>query len=171
MSTIFDIAEDMRALDDLLTECGGDISDPDAMVALDAFLMELESDLEGKVERYVRLCKELEARSAARKEEARRIAHRAKVDAASAAGLKRRLLDALLVMDRTRVETATFKVTVGKAGGKLPLVIDEGEIPEEYICRKVSESPDTDAIRAALDSGTTLPFATYGSRAVTLRVR
>lgn len=170
MANIFEIAQDMRALDDLLTESGGDISDPTAAAAVDAFMLELENNLEEKVESYLKLVKELEARAKARRDEADRIRNRSKVDTNSAAALKRRLCDALKMIDRKRIETATFKVTVGKPGGKPPIEIDPTYLDDRWLTRVVDLVPDKDAIRAALEAGAEVKGASFGPRADTLRV-
>lgn len=72
-----------------------------------------------------------------------------------------------------KVETARYTISTAKQGGKLPLIIDEEypavDLPEHY--QKVSIEPDTQAIRAALEEGATLPFARLGTRAESLRIK
>lgn len=170
MASIFEIAQDMRALDDLMTESGGDISDPMAAEAIDAFFAELEGDLEAKVENYLRLVKELEARADARRSEADRIRNRAKVDENSAKALKRRLTDSLDMIGRTRIETPTFKVTVSSSGGKAPVSIDPDAVTEEFMREVRTHVPDKERIREALESGRALTFASLTERSRTLRI-
>jgi hypothetical protein len=62
------------------------------------------------------------------------------------------------------------RIKVVKNGGKLPLSIDEGCVPEEYIKKVVVESPDKEKIRAALESGEVLPFASLGERGTHLKI-
>jgi hypothetical protein len=60
--TIYDISADLAALESILHENGGDVSDANAEAALAEWERELESDLFGKVDRYCSLIAELEAR-------------------------------------------------------------------------------------------------------------
>ena len=78
--TLLDITEDLRALDALLEEFGGDISEPAAEAAVSQWVAELEANLGRKAEGYAALISELDARVEFRRSEARRLAERAKVD-------------------------------------------------------------------------------------------
>jgi hypothetical protein len=68
------------------------------------------------------------------------------------------------------IETDMHRFKIVKNGGKLPLSIDEGCVPEEYIKKVVVESPDKEKIRAALESGEVLPFASLGERGTHLKI-
>ena len=68
------------------------------------------------------------------------------------------------------VTTDMHRIKIVKNGGKLPLSIDEGCVPEEYIKKVVVESPDKEKIRAALESGEVLPFASLGERGTHLKI-
>ena len=88
--TIWDISADMAALESLLWESGGEIT-PQVDQAITAWEAEIQGDLHGKLENYARLIHELEARSKARADEAKRIAALAKADATAAENLRERL--------------------------------------------------------------------------------
>jgi hypothetical protein len=68
------------------------------------------------------------------------------------------------------VTTDMHRIKVVKNGGKLPLSIDDGCVPDEYIKKVVVESPDKEKIRAALESGEVLPFASLGERGTHLKI-
>lgn len=68
------------------------------------------------------------------------------------------------------VTTDMHRIKIVKNGGKLPLSIDDGCVPEEYIKKVVVESPDKEKIRAALESGEVLPFASLGERGTHLKI-
>ena len=78
--TIYDISADLAALETILHENGGDITDPQAADALAEWERELETDLAGKVDRYCALIAEMEVRAAARRAEAERLVDLAKAD-------------------------------------------------------------------------------------------
>ena len=68
------------------------------------------------------------------------------------------------------VTTDMHRIKIVKNGGKLPLSIDEGCVPEEYIKKVVVESPDKEKIRTALESGEVLPFAQLQERGTHLKI-
>ena len=51
-ATIYDISDDMAALESLLWESGGDISTPEAAAAVAAWEAELEANLHWKLDAY-----------------------------------------------------------------------------------------------------------------------
>ena len=63
--TLLEITEDLQAVDDLLTEAGGDITGVEATV--DAWMTELDQDLKGKVDNYSALITVMNARAEVRK--------------------------------------------------------------------------------------------------------
>ncbi len=170
--TLWDIDADMSALDDLIDEAEGDITACEATV--DAWFAELKGDLSAKVDGYAGFIGELNARAEARKEEADRLAHRAKIDANLRDYLKNRLKDFFAARGLKKLETKRYKLTVAGNGGKLPLLLADSaknepeKLPEPF--RKVSYSPNAEAIRAELEAGKPLEFATLGERGTHLRI-
>ncbi|MBE3099912.1 MAG: siphovirus Gp157 family protein [Planctomycetes bacterium] len=171
--TVLDITRDMDALDALLAEVEGDVTDPKVQDAVAAWFAELDADLKGKVDNYAALITTLEVRADVRAKEAERLARRAKTDAASAQFLKDRLRGELEARGIQKVETDRYRVSVIANGGKLPLVLgDEREISDAY-WREVParKEIDRDAIRQALDAGRTVAGAHYGERGRRLSIR
>jgi hypothetical protein len=121
--TLLQISDDMQALDELLAEVEGDISDPKVQEAFDAFFAEIETNLKGKVDGYCGLINEMSARAYIRTTEAHRLMHRAKVDEDAMAWLKARLKAFLEGRALRVLETDRYKVTVAGNGGKAPLDI------------------------------------------------
>lgn len=168
--TLLDITEDLQALDDLLTEAGGDITGVEATV--DAWLAELEQDLKGKVDNYAALITAMNARAEVRKAEADRLYHRAKVDSNNAKFLRERLKCSLEQRGISKLETARYKVGVSKAGGATPLIIpDPTAVPADFIRVTEIREPDKDAIRKALESGQQVAGAALGIRGTYLAIR
>jgi hypothetical protein len=168
--TLFEISNDLLALYDRLEALGGDVTAPEAEEAVDAWFTQLSHQRDEKLDNYAALIRELEARANARKEEAKRLADRARRDDEHAAYLKQRLL--LFFQDHhlKTVETRRYRLTLRRSGGKAPVLVatDPEQLPTEYQRWKVSA--DLDAIRTALEDGADLGFATLGERGHYLRI-
>ena len=68
------------------------------------------------------------------------------------------------------VTTNMHRIKITKNGGKLPLSIDEGCVPEEYLKTEAKQVPDKDKIRKALESGECLTFARLEDRGTRLKI-
>lgn len=172
MPTIYEISEDMAALDALLAETGGEIT-PEAEAAFNAFEAELAANLTTKVDAYCALIAEIDARAAARKAEAKRLADRAKTDERAADALRERLRFVWETRKLGKVETARFTVSLAKNGGKQPLDIRCGveDLPAWAVKRETVVSVDKDAIRARLDAGEPLDFASLMERGTRINIK
>lgn len=167
--TLFDITEDMHALDQLIDECDN-YEDPRIIEAVNDWFKELGDNLKGKVDNYAAYITELIARAHARTEEAQRLANRAKADKNTADWLKFRLKVTLAQRGIGKLDTARFRVSIAKNGGKVPVnIFQPNAVPHEY-CRHVPErwEPDTDKIREA---GKEVPGATINERGTHLRIK
>ncbi len=168
--TLFAISEDLQALYDRLEALGGDVTDPEVEATLDAWFEDLIEERDVKLDNYAALIRELEARAAARREEARRLTDRARRDEDQAAYLKNRLVLFFQQHGLKSVETRRYRLTVARRGGRAPvdLHVDPEALPEPF--RRVKVSADLDAIREALERGETLEFAELGERGYSLRI-
>ena len=172
MPTIYEISEDMAALDALLAETGGEIT-PEAEAAFNAFEAELAANLHAKTDAYCALLAEIDARAAARKAEAKRLADRAKTDERTADALRERLRFVWETRRLGKVETDRFTVSLAKNGGKAPLDIRCGvdELPAWAIKRETVVTVDKDAIRSRLDAGESLDFASLMERGTRINIK
>jgi len=172
MPTIYEISEDMAALDALLAETGGEIT-PEAEAAFNAFEAELAANLHAKTDAYCALIAEIDARAAARKAEAKRLADRAKADERTADALRERLRFVWETRRLGKVETDRFTVSLAKNGGKAPLDIRCGvdELPAWAIKRETVVTVDKDAIRSRLDAGEPLDFASLMERGTRINIK
>lgn len=170
--TLLDITADMAALDALLAESGGEIT-PDTEATLDAFFAETEANLAGKVDAYCALISEMEARADVRKAEAKRLADRARVDENAAAALRERLRFVWEARGLGKVQTQRYTVNLAKVGGKQKLDLRAGveDLPAWAVTTETVTTANTDAIRARLDAGEALPFASYMERGTRLSIR
>jgi hypothetical protein len=156
-ATLYEISGDLAALEDLLTEVGGELPDEVAEAAIDAWLEETGTATREKVDNYCGLIRELESRAAARKAEAKR--------------LKSRLLWFFEAHQLKTLETARFRVTAAQNGGLAPLIISVPleEVPDEFI--EFVRKPMNPMIRELLEAGERLPFAELGERGKSIRIK
>jgi len=167
---LFQITEDLAALDELLADLGGDITDPKVAETVEAWMAELDKNLHGKVDNYVALITEMRHRAETRHAEAERLANRARLDDDAADWLAERLKQALEQRGLKKLETDRYAVSVVGNGGKQPLVMT-GDVPPDWQKTRTTVEPDRERIRASLEAGEALPFATLGDRGRRLSIR
>lgn len=174
MSTLLEISDDLRSLDQLIGEIaseGGDITQVED--TLNQWFGELGAQRDQKIDNYCALIAEMQLRSAARKEESERLMKRVKVDENSASFLKAKLKSFFEEHNIQKIETDRYRVSIAKNGGATPIEYTEPveRAPQEYQRRKVETLYDTDKVRAALDAGKVLPFAKLGERGTRLAIK
>ena len=171
MSSLFEIAEDALALSDLVDELDGDITGQEEAVA--AFFAEGEDAIAKKVEGYCQLIDDATAKAKARKEQSARIAALAKTDENKAKFLKARLKEAFELLQITKLETATHKLSIAKNGGKLSVIVDdESAVLEQYgSCVVILDGEAKDNLRADLADGVEVKGARFGERGTSLRIK
>lgn len=168
--SLYSITEDLLALDQLIEDAEGDITDVEEVV--NEWFGELGDELEIKLDNYAAYIRELEARAKVRKEESDRLASRARTAKNNADFLKGRLQWFFEMRSLKKMETPRFTLTLQKNGGKLPLLIDveTEKLPEIY---QLPQPPiaDKDAIRAALEEGEEIEGCALGERGQSIRIR
>ena len=171
--TLYAIERDLAALDALLSECGGDVTDATAAAAIAAWESDLESNLIGKIDSYCGLIAEIESRANARLAEASRLQSLATTDRKSADALRARLHSAFESRGLPRIQTPRFAVSLVRNGGKAPLDIRVGadQLPEWAINRETIVTPNKDAIRARLEAGEALEFASMMNRQTRISIK
>jgi len=169
---LLQLNEEMDALDQLLAEIDGDISDDAVAEYVGQLSEEIGEAFNEKVDAYCALIREKELRVAARKEEAERLQMRARTEQRDIDWLKGTLK---YVLQTRGMKKAGNKrtATVCNNGGKTPLDlrVAPDQLPEDYRETVVSYKPNDAAIRTALDEGKELPFASYMDRGTHLRVK
>ncbi len=175
MRTLFNISDDLLALADLLTEIDGEIPEGEAGEALERWFDDLGEERDKKIDGYCALIREIEARSKAREDEAKRLQRLVTVDLNATKRLKDRLKAFFEMHQIAKLETARFKVSVAKNGGAAPLTIP-GEweeypdlAPPEWQKRIVALNGA--AIRAALEAGQEIPGCAFAERGTHLRIK
>lgn len=175
MPTLYEISEHLRAIEDVLTESEGEIADDTAGELLAEWFDQLTDQRDAKIDSYCRLIAELGARAEARRAEILRLG--ALVDAGDKAitRLKTALKAFLDAHQISKLETASFKLTVAKNGGKSPLIIpeawreDAASAPEAY--HRTYVKLDIEVIRADLEAGQAVEGCAIGDRGTHLRIR
>jgi hypothetical protein len=167
--SLYAIQNEISDIIDALLEGGQ--TEADANAALEEHLAGLDAALEDRAEAYASVIQELALRAKARKDEAARIRALAEADEAVADRLKKRLKEAMETTGKQVIDTPRFKLSVAGNGGKQPLVIETpvDDLPAEF--KVVRHEPNKDAIRAALEAGTTVPGCTLLPRGTSLRIR
>jgi hypothetical protein len=175
MPTLFQISEDVAALHDLLTECGGELPDAEAEAAIDQWLTETDQALESKVDSYVWLIREFEGRADVREQAANALMASAGADGDQAKRLRARLKAFLEICGLSKLQTEHFKLSIQANGGILPLIVPrEWEIepaaaPEQF--HKVEITLNGTAIREAIRNDEETHGAYLGERGTQLRIR
>ena len=155
--TIFDISEDLKALDDLLSDIGGEVTDEETEKAIDAWLAELGEERDRKLNNYAYLIRSIERSNEAVAEEIARLRDRKQAGENKVARLKERLKVYLEVNGIDKIKTDLFTFAVQQSGGKpkVNLVAYYAENPVELPegLRRVKFEADLEAIREKLEAG------------------
>lgn len=147
----------------------------DEDIELDVFkdtLEALEGEYDDKIESYCKAIKNIEADAKALDEEAKRLTTKRKHLENAVERMKQAMFESMKQLNKTSAGGKVLKASIQKNGGKLPLVLDDIDaylLPEDY--RKVEYKADNEAIRKALDEGKELPFAHYGERGESIRIK
>lgn len=163
MSSLYELKENYKKISDMLYE-----EEMDEQCILDT-LESIEGEIEDKADNYAKIIKNLIASANAKKEEAKQMQEKAKLEENRANLLKTRLEEIMRETGKIDFKTSLFSFKIQKNGGLAPLWIDEdySNIPQKFL--KVE--PDNTRIRQAIDSGMEVHFAHYEERKESLRIK
>ncbi len=153
MSSLYQLTEEVKALDDLLVEQGGDVSEGAAGQTLERWAQEYQWALAVKIDAYGEFHRNLEAQAAALDEEIKRL--RARKEAVE--NRAQRLLDlAKFSMERLqlrKLEGTKFTIGLQRVGGKDPVevLVNAEALPEGYRRTQILIDADKEKIRAGLE--------------------
>jgi hypothetical protein len=164
--TLFDISQDLY--DQLDNLEGDDEAQTEAVIQ---WFEQLGEERDQKLDNYAALIADIEARAQVRRDEAKRLVDRARIDENKAALLKERLRLFFGSHGLKTLETSRYRLTLAQNGGKLPLLVDVSVdgLPEEYI--RLTKAPALSARIASLEDGKELPFARFGERGSSIRIK
>jgi len=195
--TLWEISDDLAALEVLLLAAGGEITEEEAEAEVDRWLgalAETKAERDAKIDDYIGLIRALETRATLREREsagitehaeerlamareqfginaieaeAMRVDQLADRDRQAVAALESRLLAFFQLHGHKTLETLRFRITAAKHGGKRALKIT-GDVPLEF--QRQEWVVDKEMIRAALEEGIELPFAVLEERGSKLKI-
>lgn len=171
---LYEIGEDMEALNLLLEEIEGEIEGDEMDAAIDQWIAENADNLKDKADGYGKLIQNKLGQAKMLKEEVQRLQGKAQAATNLANRLKARLHNFMTWQKMDSLESTLFKFKVQKNGGKTPVILEEAmrvrpeELPEGY--RRVVFEPDLEAIREALENGEEFEWAELGERGTHLRI-
>lgn len=173
MPTLYEICGELQALHDLVTDAETDLGSKEVLDTIHDWFWQNEESLNGKVEGYCKLIKEMQGHAQMQKAEAKRLSEQAKHRENAAKRLSDSLIHYLTVINRKSVDTGLFKVSVRNAGGMAPVVFKPGVNPEDVGMhyQKVTYDFDKTKIRQALLSGTDVDFAYLGEKSTYLSIK
>ena len=173
--TLFEISDELTAIEELLTENGGDITGDAAGETLEAWFDRLTDVRDAKIDDYCRLITMIRERAEARHREIMRLGALADTDENAITRLKTALHNFMIERNVTKIETSLHKLTLAKNGGKAPLTVpeawrdDPASAPEQY--HRAVIHLDTELIRADLAGGEDVPGCAIGERGTHLRIK
>ncbi|AFY61850.1 siphovirus Gp157 family protein [Synechococcus sp. PCC 6312] len=170
--TILELSSDLVDLKEEVTFCH---DSEDAEELMSSYLIECVDGAKDhkRLDNYVALISEFERQAEARKKEAERLNTLAKIDESLSKRLRTALKNHLENIGLRKISTERYNINIVKSGGLKPLILDPDldpdDLPEPYKVTLIN--PDKVAIRAALEAGESLPFASLGERSETLRIQ
>lgn len=174
MPALFQIGEDLRALDALIDEVGGEVTDPAVCAAWEEWQQELADNEAVKLDSCINMIRQWEMEAAAAKAEADQYIAKARTRENRMAWMKSNIKLHLESTGRKRVLTATNRaIWIQGDGGRSPVVIasdlDPSKTPDELAI--IRRTPDREAIRDYLEGGGVLDFAVIGERGCHLKIK
>ena len=168
MSTLYEMTEDMKQLDEILT-IGTDEKTEGYIKSL---VSALENEIENKAENIIKVVKNKEAIVSSRKEEIKRLQELNKKDEKEIADLKQYTKECIERAGKKRVETVLGNLTVRKAQPVVK-VIDATKLPADYLIQKTTINADKvkikehfketgeilDGVEITLETSLTIPRA------------
>ncbi|WP_199316892.1 siphovirus Gp157 family protein [Chroococcidiopsis sp. FACHB-1243] len=168
--SLFSIGEDLERLNEILDEAGDDTQQQEL---LNEWLQQLGTERDRKLDGYAALISEIQARAEARKAEAQRLMELVRADERRSQLLKERLKWFFESQQLKTIETTRYRLSLSKNGGKAPLILKPDlspqQLPERFTTTSIE--PNTSAIRAALEAGESLDFASLGDRGTSIRIK
>lgn len=165
MNTLYELTNDYKSLLDLAGSM-----DENELQTFNDTLEGILGEIEVKADGYAVVLAEIEGRINTVSKEIGRL----EAIESALSNTRRRMIDRLKTameeIGTKEIKTDLHRFKIVGNGGKQPLDIDEGCVPEEYMKKEVKMSPDKDKIRKALESGEVLPFARLEERGTRLKI-
>lgn len=164
MNDIFDVVGEYKQVFEMLTD-----PEVDEQTVLDT-LEGLMGEIEVKAEGLVSIIDRLEMEQDACKKHEDMWHQRRMVRENNIKRIKQMIVKVMDELGVNDIQAGDVKLHVQNAGGVLPLIVDENAtVPERFT--KLTIENDNELIRKALNDGEELPFARFGNRSRTLRIK
>ena len=172
MDSLFSLVGQFKELYAMLT----DADDSEKQIVEDT-LEAITGEIEAKGEGYIALVNQLEMEEEACDRQIKEWKYRKQLRTSAIKRLKSRLAMALIQLGKKEIKCGNHMIKLRKNGGVTPLKfftetasdiplekVDINTIPKKYRKTVVTETVDTEKIRADLDAGIKLDFVEYGQR-------
>ncbi len=175
MRSLFEIGDDLSALEELLTDLDGEIPEGEIGTAIEEWFDALGEERDNKIRNYCALIEMMMLSADACEEEARRLTKLKRANENGAQRLKDRLKTFFEQHGIQKLDLGIFKPRIQANGGILPLIVPQGwerdpaEAPEVFQRRVIQL--DRDAVREAIRNDEETHGACLGERGTQLRVR
>ena len=160
--TLYDLTADYLELQEMMED---DISDDALLDSMES----IEGLYEDKIDGYAAVIRTLEAEATAYKDEADRMANKAKVIHNNIARMKKAMQESMMQTGIRKIKGKRFTVAIQKNGGKAPFVLtwnNPNPLPDELVERK----PNIEAIREFTEkNGETYGY--FAERGESLRIK
>lgn len=150
MTTLLAITDELGRLDELLTESGGEVTEP-----IQAIMDDLAGRLSEKLDSIGWLVRTFEARTLVFENAAAEMTAKATTERNKKARIMDYVKSCMTLRGETKVAGSIYSFSIQKNGGRPPialLVDDVDQWPTLYV--KTVKSIDRDTVRSALDNGT-----------------
>lgn len=149
----------------------GEIFSPDGPPA--EIVEDLGADLDAKIDGYAAALRRLDANAAICAEEAERYKIRQRIIENRATRLREWIAYCMRVSGRKKVATATTTASIVQNGGKQPIAwhCKVEDLPMEYVITDIVVKPNTEKVRAALEAGEDIEFASLVPRGSRLQIK
>lgn len=162
--TLYQLKDNYRAVLQMMEE--DDIDQEAVLTTLEA----ISDEVEVKAENYAVIIAELKAEAEKIKTEEERLAKRRKALESNIDYLKWNLQSAMVLTGKTKFKTEHYAFSIQKNGGKIPVIVDDGEaLPEEF--KIYSWKVDNDKLRDYLEKNGKQEYAHMGIRGESIRIR
>lgn len=164
---LYDITESLMKLQTLLED-----PEVDQQLVEDT-IKDYTEELEVKADGYARVIKNLEGNVDALNKEIKRLQAHKKACQNGIDQLKANLFDSMKKLNKPKIKTDLFNITIQKNGGSLPVIVDvpTEQLPDE--CVIVEEKPNLTTIAKLLgnDPEKYGKLAHFGDRGESLRIK
>lgn len=164
MSSLYQLTTEYQALLDL-----GDSDDPADQEAFLNTLEGLDYELDLKADDYAAVILQLNGKTDMITKEIERLTKIKTAITNNVDRMKQILQWSMEQTGRTEIKTPLHTFKIQKNGGKLRLLVNEPEVPDNY--KRIVYEIDTEKIRKALEDGEEFDWATFAPRGSHLRIK